>query len=79
MQHNICTFYKDVKCEMLSLEDKLSNLKRDFERALSNDEYDLAAELNDHIEEVNTKKIELECSRPKLLDQKVLCLNLKLV
>ena len=72
LQHNICAFYEDIKSEMTSLEEKLCKLKKDFEEALSNDEYDLAAEINDQIEETNTKKFELECSRPKLLDKKVL-------
>ena len=71
LQQNICAFYKDVKSEMTSLEEKLCKLKKDFDEALSNDEYDLAAEINDQIEETNAKKFELECSRSKLLDKKI--------
>jgi protein-arginine kinase activator protein McsA len=56
---------------MVLLEDQLTNLKTDFDEALSNDDYDLAAEINAQLEELNTEKFELGCSRPKLLDTKV--------
>ena len=56
---------------MSMLEDQLKKLKTDFENALSNNDYDSAAEINEQIEELNNEKFELECSRPKLLDAKV--------
>ncbi|CAB4015105.1 Hypothetical predicted protein [Paramuricea clavata] len=71
LQHNICAVYKDIRSKMVLLEDQLTNLKTDFDEALSNDDYDLAAEINAQLEELNTEKFELGCSRPKLLDTKV--------
>ena len=57
---------------MVSLEDRLTTLKTDFDEALDNDDYDLAAEINDQIEELNTEKFKLGCSRPEFLNKKVL-------
>ena len=62
---------------MLSIEDQLSNLRTDFDEALSNDDYDLASEINEQIEELSAEKFELGDSRPKLLNTKV-CVRLPL-
>ena len=60
-----------MKSKMLSLQGQLSNLRTKFDEALTNDDYDLAAEINEQIEELNTEKIQLGLSRSRLLNEKV--------
>ena len=44
---------------MLSVQGQLNNLRTKFDKALTNDDYDLAAEINEPIEELSTEKIQL--------------------
>ena len=56
---------------MLSLQGQLNNLRTKFDEALTNDDYDLAAEINEQIEELSTEKIQLGSLRSRFLNEKV--------
>ena len=56
---------------MLSMQGQLNNLRTKFDEALTNDDYDLAAEINEQIEELSTEKIQLGSLRSRFLNEKV--------
>ena len=56
---------------MLSMQGQLNNLRTKFDEALTNDDYDLAAEINEQIEELSTEKIQLGSLRSRFWNEKV--------
>ena len=67
----MCQAYQDVKDKLILLEKNLVSLKVKFDEALSNDDYDLAAEINEKIEGLACEKYELQNTWPNTLNDKV--------
>lgn len=63
--------YEDVKNKIGLLRENLNSLKIEFDEALHNDDYDLAAEINEKIEQLTIEKCEIQRTRPGLLNSKV--------
>ena len=71
LKEGFCLIYEDINNKLVSLEENLTSLRLRLNEVLSNDDYDMAAEINETIEQIIFEKYELQITRPDLLNNNV--------